>query len=262
MFEEATNEDFRNWIQHHLDKAIDAEKRALVQLANETAAKGSFQSSYRIVRSLELAHEEFDKGVAAALGELSRVIERTELDKYELRKIAEVQLNKFIEEVKIALKPDSLRKYGGGIEKTVDEQVAALDGKLAFALRQYDVGHFDPHQPEPPGNMKNEITIQQMYGGAIQQASPGAEQSTTINVSVDDIKVALADFEAALKASDTSGAKFAEMTADIDTIKAQLSKESPSPAIVQEAGRSLRSVAEGVVAGGAASVLWKILGLG
>lgn len=38
------------------------------------------------------------------------------------------------------------------------------------------------------------------------------------------------------------------MRADLDTIKAHLNKEAPSTTILQEAGRSLRTISEGLAA--------------
>jgi hypothetical protein len=56
---------------------------------------------------------------------------------------------------------------------------------------------------------------------------------------------------------------------DLHTIAAQLSKTSPSLVVLQEAGRSLRNIVEGVAAGlmtpgvlAAATALWIALGLG
>jgi hypothetical protein len=40
-----------------------------------------------------------------------------------------------------------------------------------------------------------------------------------------------------------------EIMADIDTIRAQLAKPSPNITIVQEAGKSVRNVLEGIAAG-------------
>jgi hypothetical protein len=57
--------------------------------------------------------------------------------------------------------------------------------------------------------------------------------------------------------------------ADVKTIKAQLAKPSPNRVIVQEAGKSLRNVVEGIGGGlltptaqTAAAALWGLLGLG
>jgi hypothetical protein len=60
-----------------------------------------------------------------------------------------------------------------------------------------------------------------------------------------------------------------EIKAELHTIRAQLSKALPSPSIIQESGRTLRNVIEGIGAGiltpgvaAAASALWSAFGLG
>jgi len=59
-----------------------------------------------------------------------------------------------------------------------------------------------------------------------------------------------------------------ELMTDVRTIRAQLEKPSPSRLIIQEAGKSLRHVVEGIAGGmltpammTAASALWSVLGL-
>jgi hypothetical protein len=115
----------------------------------------------------------------------------------------------------------------------------------------------------------NSITIGVMTGSTIQQGSPNATQTVSIHLNIGDIERAVADFEAALDATDLPAATVAELKGDIATIRAQLSKASPMAGILQEAGRSMRNVVEGIAAGlltpavlAAAPALWSALGLG
>jgi hypothetical protein len=55
-------------------------------------------------------------------------------------------------------------------------------------------------------------------------------------------------FEAGLSKQSVDEDKRAAMAADIATIKAQLTKPSPSMTILREAGKSIRNMVEGVVA--------------
>src|SRR5262249_6246003 len=108
-----------------------------------------------------------------------------------------------------------------------------------------------------------------MTGSAIQHGSPGATQSVQFNLKIDEAKSALAAFEAAMKTVQLSKPQSDEVMAELNTISAQLSKPSPSLVILQEAGRSLRNIVEGVAAGlmtpsvlAVAPALWSALGLG
>ena len=108
-----------------------------------------------------------------------------------------------------------------------------------------------------------------MTGSAIQQGSPNATQIVSINLDFREVKRAVAAFEAAMDAAGLPAASVAELNGDIATIRAQLSKASPMPGILQEAGRSMRNVVEGIAAGlltpevlAAAPALWSALGFG
>jgi hypothetical protein len=135
-------------------------------------------------------------------------------------------------------------------------------------MRQFDVGFFEPLEPEVP-RVHNAINIGAMTGSTIQQGSPGANQAVQFLLHIEPARAALAAFETAIQGTSMAPAMVDEIAADVQTIKAQLSKPAPSVSIIQEAGRSLRSVLEGVAGGlltpavmAAAPALWSALGLG
>jgi hypothetical protein len=90
-----------------------------------------------------------------------------------------------------------------------------------------------------------------------------------ITLNVQSITNALADFESAISTAGLPAKTIDELMADVRTIRAQLAKPSPSRLIIQEAGKSLRNVVEGMAGGmltpaamTAAAALWSVLGLG
>jgi hypothetical protein len=98
---------------------------------------------------------------------------------------------------------------------------------------------------------------------------PGANQSIEITVNVGAVADALTRFEAAIAAAELPSKAMDELLADVNTLKAQLAKPSPSALILREAGNSLRNVTEGIVGGmltpaimTAAGPLWSALGVG
>lgn len=165
--------------------------------------------------------------------------------------------------VKAAAKPDVLKQFAGA--KPVDERLAEFDRNLNLALEHFDVGLNDPAEPEAlPAALSFSIGGD-MINSAIQQGSPGASQNVTINVT--DIREALADYEAALGECAIPSKDLAAIQADIATLRAQLAKEQPSPGVLKEIGKSLRTVTENVAASGtwaglsaAGGALWKLLG--
>jgi hypothetical protein len=108
-----------------------------------------------------------------------------------------------------------------------------------------------------------------MTAGNIAQASPGAKQSVEFNLNIEATEKALTAFEAALASASLPSKTLVELTADVSTIRAQLAKPLPSRVIVQEAGKTLRNVVEGIGGGmltptamTPAAALWAALGLG
>lgn len=115
----------------------------------------------------------------------------------------------------------------------------------------------------------NTINAKQIIGSAVMQDSPQATQSMASTFESEAVRDALRVFEAAIQGANVPPAIRDELAADVETIRAQLKKPSPSQNIVREAGKSLRNIVEGIGAGlltpsiiNAASALWSALGLG
>jgi len=247
MFSDPTIDDFRNWIKHHLQKALDRSRKSVGQVASEASARGAYHSSARIFMTLDAAHKQFDAGIEAALGELKRAIKSTRLDKHELRKVTEEELREFGSEIRIDLNPEkSMRMGGSAFMEPVEKSLAEFDEKLVFSLRQFDVGFFDPEEPED-SPMSHSIKIGSMTGGAIQQGTVDSSQNVTLNVG--EIRHAVEQVSAGLSEAELPADALATIQADLDTIKAQLSKPEPSQPIIAEAAKSLRGITEGVTAG-------------
>jgi hypothetical protein len=201
-----------------------------------------------VLNSIEASRKEFEAGVETVLGELKRSIKRTTLDRHELRRITAKRLTDFAEKSKAAAHfsgDQALR----GTEKHVSEQFVAFDQYLKFALRQFDVGNLDPVEPEVPPVANNSISVGTMTGSVIQQGSPGASQSGDFKVNVEGVTTALHRFESELGKQSLDEDKMTAVAADVATIKAQLTKPSPSMSILREAGKSLRNIIEGIGAG-------------
>ena len=221
-----------------------------------------FSSSGRIQLSIQAARTEFDAGIEAALGELKRVIRSTTLDPKALRQVVGQRLQHFAADLKAAAQMnDSARLLDPR------ESFAAFDKQLDFALEQFDVGLHDPIEPEVP-QVSNAINIGSITGTTIQQGSPNASQNVRFTLNIQLAQTALDGFETAINEVSLSAEELTNIKADLQTICPQLSKPSPSLSIIQESGRTIRSVIEGVAAGlltpsviAAAPALWSALGL-
>ena len=167
MFEQPTIDDFLALIDWHIAKALKAAHQEVNRVRAEFNKGGAFNSGRRIIFSIEAAKKEFDAGIDAVLGELKRTIRKTKLNPKDLRDRAAERLMKFANDAKSAAQV-------GDVTMGVDVfgQLRAFDQHLQFALRQFDIGFFEPVEPEVPP-MANAITIGTMTGSVIQQESPG-----------------------------------------------------------------------------------------
>ena len=97
----------------------------------------------------------------------------------------------------------------------------------------------------------NTITIHQMHGGGIQQAGAHSTHHQTITYNskdLDDLRQAVEILAQRIDELNLDAAAKRKALAQVDTIKAQLSDE-PNPTILKEAGRTLRNITEGTIAG-------------
>jgi hypothetical protein len=247
VFHEPTFDDYSNWIDWHISRAHKRAQEAVNLVRGQFAQGGRFQSGARVLNSIDASRKEFEAGVETVLGELKRSIKRTTLDRQELRRITAERLTDFVEKSKAAAHVSGDQGVRG-MQKHVIEQFAAFDQYLQFALRQFDVGNLDPVEPEVPPVTNNSINVGTMTGSVIQQGSPGASQSGDFKVNVEAVTAALHDFESELSKQTLDGDKMAAIAADVATVKAQLTKPSPSMTILREAGKSIRNIVEGIAA--------------
>jgi hypothetical protein len=232
VFAEPTIDDFNDLIEWHLDKALERAARAVTEVRGEFARAGGVLHSGAVTHSLEAARREWDSGAEAVLGELRRVVRITNLDRNELRQHTVQSLMGFAGRAKAAFPMNEARSLG--MTNAVEEQFAAFDRHVQFQIRQFDVGFLDPAEPEIPP-VANSITIGSMTGCTIQQGSPGAKQTVEVTLDFDAMRKALDVLQAALVASTAPREKVDQLTAEVETIRAQLKKPSPSRLILREA---------------------------
>jgi hypothetical protein len=187
VFAEPTINDFLALIDWHIAKAEKRATQAVNEVRAQASRAGAFQSGGTIMHSIERARAEFDAGVDAVLGELRRVAQSTKLNPDDLRQLAVQRLQQFALAAKAASQAKQFRSMSEGISRYIDEQFAAFDQHLQFAVRQFSVGLLVPAEPEVPP-ISNSITIGSMIGSTIQQGSPGANRTgSPIDDVVDEV---------------------------------------------------------------------------
>jgi hypothetical protein len=266
VYAEPTIQDFLELIDWHIREALDRATQSVNQVRGKASGHGRLNSGTTVILSVEAVRKEFDSGVEAVLGELKRVARKTKLDREDLRQNAFGRLENFITAAKAVAQTPEASSFSK--ETKLDERLAAFDQHLQFAKRQFDVGLLESAEPEAPP-VTNAINIGSMTNSAIQQGSPGAKQTVGFTLNIASASTALTSFESAIGSVDLPPKTVDEVKADVETIRAQLAKTSPSRLIIQEAGKSLRNIVEGIAGGmltptvtAAAMALWSALGIG
>ena len=245
VYKSPTLDDFAARIDWHLNKAKGIGLASIEGIEAKANATGRYYSGIRIKLVIDAALSEFDKGVSAALGELKRVAALGVLDNCEMRSLTGERLKEFAAQMRKATRPSKLKEFGP-VDK-IDEMMAEFDARLNYQLRQFDVGFADPPLPEEPQVTHNNIRVQTMIGGAIQQGVQGS--SVVVKSGNIDVLLRIANEIDSELAKVADCPEVANLKAEVATIRAQLSKSTPNQTILAEAGRSLRSIAEGVFAG-------------
>src|SRR5690606_1824011 len=136
-----------------------------------------------------------------------------------------------------AIRGDALRALNG--------IVAQAKTRILARVREFELGTDRDRNPRPT-SVTNIVHARDIVGG-IQQAGGDAVQANSVNLSAESIGVALEHLKLRVLAAVPSVA--AEIEPDAVSVRGQLSKSEPNSVIVQEAGRSIRTVIEGAAGG-------------
>jgi hypothetical protein len=245
VFSEPTINDHLDKIRRTLSAEIDGLQSSLARIYSDHAARGILTSSMTVQRVWAETVKSSVAGIEKALWELQRTIQATKLTPKDVRDHTVSELENFKLQLE-AIAREKSNVVQGGMESFMDRESTKLREDLRFMIRQFDVGFFQSSQGEAKMTTNNSITVHSLVGN-ISQNSPNSKQST--NIDVGELRNALSSFSEALKAAALPSEKLDEILSDVATIHAQLSKQSPSGGIIQEAGKSIRNVIEGVAGG-------------
>jgi enamine deaminase RidA (YjgF/YER057c/UK114 family) len=245
MFSEPTINDHLDKTRRSLTAEIDVLQSSLARIYSDHAARGVLTSSMTVQCVWAETVKSGIAGIETALRELQRTIQSTKLDPKELRDHTVNELENFRLQLE-AIGREKSNVVQVGMEAFVDRQSTKLQEDFRYMIRQFDVGFFQPSQGEAKMTTNNSISVHSLVGN-ISQNSPNSTQST--NIDVGDLRSALASFSEAIKTASLPSEKLDEILSDVATIHAQLSKQSPSGGIIQEASKSIRNVIEGIAGG-------------
>ena len=249
MFEEPTVQDFS--LQLH-DVAGAAGKKfgsRISDIKSEMSRNGRLNSGATVMQILDAMDDSFDVAANGMLAELTLSVERTSLPKTELREITENLLRQLSQ---ILSRVAKLQLHGfmndSSISIVASERFELLFERTERLIRKFAVGLWRSTD-QVSGPVTNTVTAGTIID-SVQQATTSSSATVTVNQASVELKHALSAFEQALATSHIDPAE-GEIGAELATLKAQLSKQTPSSVVIQEAGKSLRSLTENIVAGAA-----------
>ena len=139
--------------------------------------------------------------------------------------------------------------FGPAVTKAIAEILDKADAHHIAELDEFAVGAWRPREPGKETSVTNNNVNN--YGGtvgSVQQGGDGAQQVvTTFDVAA--MRQALDAFEQATASVELPAELRQAIAAEVDTLRPQLKKPTPSEVIVRESFKTLRSLVEGVAAG-------------
>jgi hypothetical protein len=140
MFATPTLNDFLDCVRTGLDRITENAKIDVASIeAQRTGAIGN-----EIVQVFAAVAKRLDEGIDFALGELNRTINRTTLDRQELRQHTARLLENFVIVAKSVTTLSRLPPgFPEGLARYISVELAKFDQRLAFCLRQFDTGFRD-----------------------------------------------------------------------------------------------------------------------
>lgn len=245
MFDKPTINDFLALLRTETNRSVEMLGREADALGRKFNASGMYRSGAMVKALLDAAESAFRQRLDAVMVLLRRTVQDGQLDVREVRDTTVQHLLQFPTLIRNASGVDRVVEAvnAAGVDKVVADHFAKLEEHLRFQVRQFDIG-WAGREDNGADSFVNTGTII----GGVQQRSPGASITVQATINVTAAREA-ADTLAAELIKSPQDVPIIDMRADVDTLRAQLTKSSPSTGVLQEVGQTLRSLGEGVAAG-------------
>jgi hypothetical protein len=251
----------------------------LIEEAEQAAAKGAARALAKAAQTgnlgngrlpfwlLDEAQPAIDEMREQMLAAYDTARERHPHLEPDLREHLDARVSKVFDNLTTTLKLPQFRNARGMFAGVQDE--IAQRRTRHERLVSHHISGFKVRKTHNAGD-QNSITMHNS-SAVIQQGGVGNLQSVTVTIDWRGVGEVAARLNEALSAVTVSEAVRDALSPDLDSIRAQLRKPSPSVVVAQEAARSLRNMAEGAFAGALVSAphvipivhqLTKALGLG
>ncbi len=226
-----------------LEQALHDSRNGVLAQASARGTIGSGGTHKLCIGGMERVLDQY----TADLSELTAQWAGERLPEKRIREIITDHLRQSVEELATAETACGVLNRGirDGTLDAINGIVSQTKTRVLARVRQFELGA-DRSKSAAPSALVQIVHAQNIIGGVV-QAGGNATQSNTVQLSAETIGASL-DHLLTLVAAAAPELR-AEIEHDAATIQSQLKKPQPNPTIVQEAGRSIRTVLEGAVGG-------------
>lgn len=241
---------FDRRVQRHVEMASEQLAEGQRQVAAEYAARGLLRSGPRLKRQAQVRNEHLADLADWCLSEVAGLPGNAASHWNEHGHAIRGALGAFMKESRGSVLLDGA-PLGTAVEKALAEILDRGDANALAELDEFGSGVWRPRSPRQEVSVTSN-TVNVGDGatiGNIQQAGNHAHQQGAAAIDISAIGQALDAFERAAANATLSEEVRAAIRAEAETIRPQLSKQTPSALIVREGFKSLRSIVEGVAAG-------------
>lgn len=245
---DASPQDFKDFLNHRFKELSVSAAQAREKNLAAMGKRGLSNSGAAILSGVQNLEEVLRSHVAEII-EITADWSGANLQMPEAREIAVAHLQQVVDE--LAIPPYAFRhgsaKINDSQREALEQMVGTVRSNIGVQIRAFALGVGSRKSREDRAiYVVNADTII----GGVQQGNGQASQSTVVTLTSKEISAALDRLENSIPNEEIR--RVAEP--DIQTIKSQLQKLEPNPTILQEAGKSLRTIIEGAVGGAAGGV--------
>lgn len=238
MASAATESDLLEYIEQRRTEISHRLARGNAEVSAQMAKRGTLRSSMGVRAGIEKVEaivstfldEEFSSAAHWVGPALSEAIVRARLAEFG-RDICETMIT-----------PRQIYKHHDVNQSTTD----SLKQVLLAKVRKFELA-VERAPQTMPGTTFNIIKADSIVGG-IQQGQGNLTQENTVTLSTGEIQSAIDRLRSVLQQTGQDSL-LKEVDDDLQTIEVQLRKETPNVTIIQEAGKSVRTIMEGAVGG-------------
>lgn len=237
---------FERRLQRHIDKAADRLAEAQRGVMASYSAKGLLNSGPRLKRQAQVRNEAVADIMNWCLCEVMDFSKANGMRP----QVHGQQVRPALEAFMLSSRGSfSFQQFGPAAANAIVDIMDKADAHIAAELDEFAVGAWRP-KPTEGGSVTNNSVVNN--GGSIgnlQQGGDGAQQQIVTTADIQALTQALEAFAEAAQSAPVAPEVRAAISVEIETIRPQLNKPTPSAVIVREGLKSLRNVLEGVAGG-------------